>query len=278
MSNHATLDFLPPFHYTGSDTQFYCRHCITIKGVVMKNRMTFSFLIVCMILLTAKGVNAQTDDIEDQPQEHAWVCFFSGERGAFHISILGKGESYASPLFYLGTETEAVLSDIIWHVPFYDAKLQSSTVADVNADDMKELIVEFNLHGTSFYEEYVEEGGFGEEYWSQASLVCVVDFATRVTLVQLAYAECTLSTWTPGGVDDSETITFLETQSLPDAPWEFPVLLPYQYVETVYHHMYEDDPTYDEVVGFTNEVDIEIDFREDGWHFEEIPYAEEVEE
>lgn len=257
----------------------------------MKNRIIFSFLIVCLILLTTTAY-AQTDDVEDQPQElrisegilvpaeDAWVCFFSGERGAFHISVLGKGETYASPLFYLGTETEAVLSDIIWHVPLYDAKLQSRTVADVNADGMKELIVEFNLHGTSYFEEYAEEGGFGEDYWSDASLVCVVDFATRVTLVQLAYAQCSLSTWTPGGVNDSETITFLETQTLPEAPWEFPVLLPYQYVETVYQHMYEEEeePMYDEVVGFTNEVDIEIDFREDGWHFEEIPYAEEVEE
>lgn len=258
----------------------------------MKYIVALPFFMIWVILLTTTAVHAQTDDVEDQlqelrisegilvPAEEAWVCFYSGERGAFHTWVLGKGESYASPLFYLGTETEAVLSDIIWHIPLYDAELQSRTVADVNADGMKELIVEFNLFGTSYFEEYVEEGGFSEDYWSDASLVCVVDFATRNTLVQLAHAECTLATWTPIGEDDSETITFLETQSLPDAPWEFPVLLPYQYVETVYQHMYEgeEEPMYDEVVGFTNQVDIEIDFRDGKWHFDEIPYAEEVEE
>ena len=257
----------------------------------MKYRGTKFFAAVFTILF-ATTVYAQTNEVEDQPQEFrinegilvpaegAWVCFFSGERGAFHISVLEKGEHYESPLLYLGTETEAVLSDIIWHIPLYDAELRSRSVADVNTDGMNELIVEFNLWGTSYFEEYVEEGGFGEDYWSDASLVCVVDFATRVTLVQLAYAQCTLVTWTPIGEDDAETITFLETQTLPEAPWEFPVLLPYQYVETVYQHMYEEEeePMYDEVVGFTNQVDIEIDFRDGTWHFDEIPYAEEVEE
>jgi hypothetical protein len=35
---------------------------------------------------------------------------------------------------------------------------------------------------------------------------------------------------------------------------------------------------YDEVLGYTNEIDIEVDFRDGDWHIEEIPYAEEVEE
>lgn len=255
----------------------------------MKYRVTTLFIALCVIL--SSTAFAQTDE-EELPQEFrinegilvpaddAWVCFFSGERGAFHISVLGKGEAYASPLYYLGPETEAVLSDIIWHNPLYDAELLSRINVDVNSDGSNELMVEFNIYGTSYFEEYAEEGGFGEDYWSDASLVCVVDFVTKVTLVQLAYAECTLITWTPIGEDDAETVTFLETQTFPEVPWEFPVMLPYQFVETVYHHMYEgeEEPMYDEVVGYTNEMDIEVDFRDGDWYIEEIPYAEEVEE
>ena len=255
----------------------------------MKYTVARLFISACIILLST--VFAQIDEVEEPqefrinqgilvPAQDAWVCFYSGERGAFHISVLEKGEHYESPLLYLGTETEAVLSDIIWHIPLYDAVLQSRTDVDVNNDGSKELMVEFNIYGTAYFEEYVEEGGYGEDYWSDASLVCVVDFVTRVTLIQLAYAECTLVTWTPIGEDDAETITFLETQTFPEAPWEFPFLLPYQYVETVYQHMYEgeEEPMYDEVVGYNNELDIEVDFQNGDWHIDESPYAEEVEE